>query len=333
MPMHSRDETITIQAADADRPSRRGWPSALGRGLGCRADRILSAMLDGVGRSTRREEIHDLLLRAARELTGSPRVELRPVGGPNRVLVSRSTPSPGAPLSLPIRFRGEPLGTLLVSPRGRSLPSATVSQLESLCAIAALADRLLGREPMLRLADPALPESRLKPRAMLLPILRQLILLARRRREPLTVLAIGLDRPAETVETILSVGGQSTIDPPLALLLGSLRESDLVVMEDSRTLVAVLPNASNLNAPIIAEAIQFAIGGASENAPGPEPTPALAIGIACLSDLVREADVLLDLALEALRRARLGAQGSIVIADQDGFTPCPFPRDESVKAG
>ncbi|QDV33651.1 nucleotidyl cyclase domain-containing protein [Tautonia plasticadhaerens] len=330
MPMPHRDATITVQADDPGRPPRMGWPPALGRTRACRADRILSAMLDGVGRSTRREEIHDLLLRAARALTGSNRVEVRPVGGPNRVLVSRSSPAPGEPVRLPVRFRGEPLGTLLVSPRGRRpIPPATVSQLESLCAIAALADRLLGREPLLRLADPSLPESRLKPRALLLPILRQLILLARRRREPLTVLAIGLDRPASMAEAILPAGGAGSVDPSISLVLGTLRESDLVVMDDPRTLIAVLPNASNLNAPMIAESILLAAAGATDD----EPTAPLAVGVAGLSDRVREADVLLDLAQEALRRARLRPGGGILVADQDSFTPGVLPKAEPVAVG
>jgi GGDEF domain-containing protein len=244
-------------------------------------------------------------------------------------MVSRSSPAPGAEVRLPIRYRGELVGTLLVFPRRRTLPTALVTSLESLCAIAAIGDRLLGREPMLRVADPSLPESRLRSRALLLPILRQLILLARRRREPISILAIGLDRPRSATDTIVAVEHLEAIDPAIAATLGTLRESDLVVHQDPRTLIAVLPNASLANAPIIAEAIIRAV----TEAMGPDPVPGLAVGIASLSAEVREADVLLDLALEALRRARLNAESPIIVADQGSFTPHLLPGDDASKAG
>jgi GGDEF domain-containing protein len=331
--VHHRDATITVQANDlqptSPRSARRRWAEALGWRQAPRPDRILSSFLASVGNATRREEIHDLLLRASRALTSAPRVEVRPLGGPTRVMVSRSSPTPGAEVRLPIRYRGELVGTLLVFPRGRTLPSATLTSLESLCSIAAIGDRLIGREPMLRVADPSLPESRLRSRALLLPILRQLILLARRRREPISILAIGLDRPQPAIETIVSVEHLEAIDPAIAATLGTLRESDLIVHQDSRTLVAVLPNASIRNASIIAEAIIRAVTEAMD----PEPAPGLAIGVVGLSDELREADVLLDVAVEALRRARLNAESPIIVADQGSFTPHLLPEGGASMAG
>jgi GGDEF domain-containing protein len=314
--------TIMTQLPESNEPKpkplRRRWAEALG--WAPRSSRVLPRFLDAVGASTRRDEVHNLLLQSAQELTGAPRVEIRPVGGPNRVLQSRSRfgQASETPLQLPIRYRSDLLGTLLVSPfQGRRIPSSVQAELETLCAISAIGDRLLGRERNLRISLPAETGTVLKPNAFLLPHLRQLVLLARRRREPLGVLAIGLPTPIESSGNTSVAISDGASDRITHAVLGTLRESDLVAQHDERTLIAVLPNASPSNTALIAETVARSILEVTDW----DEFARVAIGAACSPEDAREADVLLDVAMEALRRAREEGLGQIVVADRDAFLP------------
>ncbi|RUL88478.1 nucleotidyl cyclase domain-containing protein [Tautonia sociabilis] len=320
------DATITTQVSDLPAMTRSGWSPARFWPAFRGPHRSLSRFLSRVGSASRREEVHELFLRTAMELTGARRVELRPVGGARRILVTPSGGAfaPGEGFTMPVRYRGEELGSLTVWTRtGRRPRPSQVESLESLCAIAAIVDRLLGREPMLKLSAPPSPSADGRPRAMLLPFLRQLILLSRRRREPLTVFALGLDRPIGTPGEILSRAVDGASDPVLGAILDSIRESDLVVQDDPRTLIVVLPNASAVNAPLIAESVLRAADEAAENDCREGPC----IGVSCFPDDSREADVLIDVALEALRRARLSAEFRVVIANRSGSFPRIVPAE------
>lgn len=314
--------TIMTQLSESreprPRPLRRRWAEALG--LAPRSSLVLPRFLDAVGASTRRDEVHLLLLQSAQELTGAPRVEIRPVGGPNRVLQSRSLfgQASESPIQLPIRYRSDLLGTLLISPyQGRRIPASMRADLETLCAIAAIGDRLLGRERHLRLSLPAAASPGLKPNALLVPYLRQLLLLARRRREPLGVLAIGLPDLIDESTASSELISDGPSDRIITTVMGTLRESDLVVQHDDRTLIAVLPNASSENTALIAETVARSILEIT----GWDESSQVAIGASCTPDDAREADVLLDVAMEALRCAREAGLGQIVISDRDAFLP------------
>ncbi|MEW4567924.1 hypothetical protein AB1L88_08665 [Tautonia sp. JC769] len=322
--MHATINTSTImtQLPESDeprpRPFRRRWAEALG--WTPRSCRIVPRFLDAVGGSTQRDEVHKLLLQSAQEVTGAPRVEIRPVGGPNRVLQSRSLfgQASETPVEFPIRYRGDLLGTLLVSPfEGRRIPPSVRADLETLCAIAAIGDRLLGRERNLRIAIPSDPGVFVKPNAFLLPHLRQLVLLARRRREPLGVLAIGLPDSIEATGAAPLGSADPASDRILHAVLGTLRESDLVAQHDERTLIAVLPNASSDSTALIAETLARSILDVTDW----DEFARVAIGASCFPDDAREADVLLDVSMEALRRAREEGLGHIVIADREAFLP------------
>lgn len=323
-PMQATINTSTIMtqlpesSEPKPKPFRRRWAELFG--ISARSSLVLPRFLEAVGASTQRDEVHTLLLRSAQELTGAPRVEVRPVGGPNRVLQSRSLfgQASEASFQFPIRYRSDLLGTLLVSPyQGRRIPTSVQTDLETLCAIAAIGDRLLGRERHLRLSLPANPGSVLNPNPFLVPHLRQLVLLARRRREPLGVLAIGLPGQLDKSGAASVSIPDSASDRIPHAVMGTLRESDLVVHHDERTLIAVLPNASTENTNVIAETVARSILEVTDW----DDFTRVAIGAACSPDDAREADVLLDVAMDALRRAREEGLGQIVIADRDAFFP------------
>ncbi|WP_169976605.1 nucleotidyl cyclase domain-containing protein [Tautonia rosea] len=225
---------------------------------------------------------------------------------------------PGPPFQVPIRYRNELLGTLLISPiQGRRIPPSTRTDLETLCAIAAIGDRLLGRERLLRISLPGAGEPALKPNSLLIPYLRQLILLARRRREPLGVLAIGLPKLIENPGNASTTQPESESTLVINSVVRTLRESDLVVQHNERTLIAVLPNASSDNTALIAEAVARSILEVT----GWNECCQIAIGAACSPDDAQEADVLLDVAQESLRRSREEGLGQIVVADRNAFIP------------
>src|SRR5690606_18479677 len=104
---------------------------------------------------------------------------------------------------------------------------------------------------------------------------------------------------------------------------------DLVVQDDDRTLIAVLPNASAANAPLVAESVILAVAELTERL----GSSGVLVGVSSFPDSSREADVLLGVALEALRHAREAGLGRIVVADQDGFSPREVREDGAIRAG
>ena len=255
-----------------------------------------------------REEIHDALLAEVQERTGAERVLIQPRCGPRRIRTTARADGrddQGDGLTLPVQFRGERFGTLAIpGPRARKLPAATVEQLALLCELAAAAERALIAERSLRCSDPA-GSGRIHPPGLLLPFLRQLVSLARRRREPVSVLAIGAIREA--------------VDPLVGVVLEVVRESDLLVREGERTLIAVLPNASAVHAPQIAEAVLRAV--AEDEGPAATLADRLSIGVAVFPDAVRDGVGLLDLALGSLREAqRLGRRVEVAAPVADSPT-------------
>lgn len=316
------ESTITTQFPESSEsrhvPFFRRWTESIS--FSSKSSRVVSRFLQSVENATRRDEVHNLLLRSAQELTGAIRVEIRPVGGPRRVLTSRSFFGgiSEEQISLTIQYRDGVLGTLLLSPRsGRRITPSMIAHLETLCSIAAIGDRLLGRERQLTVSLATEREQPPTPNPLLLRFLRQLVLLARRRREPLGVLAIGLQPEDSLKATAL---GSNAVDPVAAAVMETLRESDLVVQNDEQTLIAVLPNASMVNTSLVAESVARAI----LDVQGWSELPRLAIGVACYPDDAQEADVLLDVAIEALRRSREEGIGQIVVADRDAFIPRTF---------
>lgn len=316
------ESTITTQFPESSEGQQvscfRRWAEAIR--FSSRSAKVVSRFLESVENATQRDEVHNLLLRAAQELTGAIRVEIRPVGGPRRVLTSRSLfgNASAEPTAFTINYRDGLLGTLLLSPRrGRRLTPSMIAHLETLCSIAAIGDRLLGRERQLKVSLTANHEPLPRPNPLLLKFLRQLVLLSRRRKEPLSVLAIGLQPGNPPKAMAQGSSAIDLIDPVAAAVMATLRESDLVVQNDDETLIAVLPNASMVNTSLVAESVARAI----LDVLGWSELPLLAIGAACYPDDAQEADVLLDVAIEALRRSREDGIGQIVIADRDAFVP------------
>lgn len=278
-----------------ERPRPRRRPSILRGGgrSGLEPGRLL-AFHRRLAEAATREEIHDALLAEVQERTGAERVLIQPRSGPRRIRTTANADGrddEGDGLTLPVQFRGERFGALAIpGPRARKLPGGTVEQLTLFCELAAAAERALIGERSLRCSDPV-GSGQIHPPGLLLPFLRQIVLLARRRREPVSVLAIGAVHEA--------------VDPLVGVVLDVIRESDLVVREGDRTLIAVLPNASAVHAPQIAEAILLAV--AEDEGPAASLADRLSIGVAVFPDAVRDGVGLLDLALGSLREAhRLG---------------------------
>ena len=269
-----------------------------------------------------RAELHESFVVLVQQVTGSPRVEFRPVGGPRRVRLCgspRDIIRAKSNLEWPLFYRGEPVGMLSIAVGpGCRLSRSMEDCLRSLCSLAAMADRVLAREYESRFSNLAQGRAVTHPRAILLPFLRQLVLLARRRREPLTIMAIGLDasvlhdRPADAHEMTERVANA---------VIGAIRESDLLVRDDDRTLVTVLPNSSAGNAPWIAESIVRAVAESQPEPAEGTPTASVSVGGSTYPDDARDAGLLLDIAFDALRRAMQTGPGRVVVANQEARPP------------
>ena len=257
---------------------------------------LISQAIEAISEARTREEVQDHLLDAAFELTRAVRAEVRSINGRSRAVVAESAQrvSSNPDVVVPIHYRDEQIGRLILTlGDGDRLDPTVIEHLHYLCSVAALSDRLIGRERHLQVSHVAARTLDANPGVLLLPFLRQLLLLARRRREPLTLLTIGAveGRPTTVGE------GDTAFGAMVEVVARTLRTSDLLVSNDDGVLIAVLPNSSALNAPVVAEAILQAVTGDSAS-------PEVAIGIATFPEDAREADLLLDAGLEALRNAR-----------------------------
>ena len=267
---------------------------------------LISQAIEAIAEARTREEVQDHLLDAAFALTRAVRAEVRSINGGARAVVAESSRGlPSTPdLEVPIHYRDEQIGRLILSLGDGDRPDPTVMEhLHYLCSVAAMSDRLIGRERNLQVSHVSAHHAESKPGVFLLPFLRQLLLLARRRREPLTLLTIG---PVEGLRP--GIGEDVAAESAMVEVVSrTLRNSDLLVKNDDGVLIAVLPNSSAINAPVVAEAILQAIAGDAA-------APKVAIGIATFPEDAREADLLLDAGLVALQNARTLGDRSIARA-------------------
>jgi len=305
----------------------RRWAEAAGRSR--RFDAFLDRFISETNAVTDRAELHALIVQRVLEWTGAARIELNPRGAPRRVGLAAGEAVAGSPdIVLPIRHNGEEVGILSVQfarPTDRKLDDLDRDHLKSLLAIAALHDRLLSLQRELRLSTAIGQSEGVLARPILMPFLRQSTRLAHRRREMLTVLAIGLDRESGVFKILGDGQLAGLIKVAGKAVRGRLRESDLVVQYEHGILVALLPNTSSKDVPVVAEAILGAVAADEDSSAYPVETT-VSIGAATFPDDAKEPDLLLDIALESLRKARAAGRGHVSIADG---VPFPASRDYS----
>lgn len=278
-------------------------------------DRMIRDFMDEASSASTRAEIHSILVRRARELTGALRIEWRPVGGPRRVCETAGARNArgSRQARIPVTYREKPIGWLTLTLPGRRLPQRRIEALAAIASVAALAERLVASRRELERSLASVGPDAVQP--TLMPFLRQLILLARRRREPLSLLAIGIgeDRGIGDLLGDRSVG--DAIAGVADCAASRLRESDLILRYDEGTLIAILPNAGARDVPSITDSLMRPPAERPASSPM-AAAPEFSIGASIFPDDASEPDLLVDAALNALARARSRGSGAVALADE-----------------
>ena len=296
------------------------------------------------------EEVRVELVRLASELTAASRVELfdeqngrtarRVASWPPTIPVEhtiegRSEPRgpiagalPGAVkertgpvvLQVPLRAGDGVVGVLRVTSRDRRSWSAqVVRRLETLCAIAASAERGLARSRL----DPTRPggsESIERgPTAHEASLLSAFLgfaqAQARRRHEPLSLIEVGVDRLESIRELLGDETAEAAIERVVRAVKATVRASDVVVRLEGGRIAVLLPNAEVENARMVAQAIRTSIARAGA-ATTTMPSLTVSIGLATYPDHAHDATTLRASAAATLAMAR--EQGT----DQVSVAPC-----------
>ena len=270
--------------------------------------RALREFAEGLGRAREPSEIRAGLVRAAVALAGADRAELLSEGGGPIIRWPGSSPDDSGAgadafrwLHTPIRFGGRSTGALrLRLPAGRRASAGVLRGLQSLATMAAAAELALhaGAADVPRSTRVGVPEA-LRDATFLEGFLPYAVAQARRRGEPLTLLAIATDR----LGAIAGLHGLQVADEAVgrvaAAVLGTLRSSDLVARLDDGRIFAVLSAVAADDAWPVAEAIRAAIAEAGR-ASTAMPALTATIGLAGYPDHAHDAITLRAAAAGAL---------------------------------
>ncbi len=214
------------------------------------------------------------------EMTAETRSEPRgPISGTvARSLLDRSGPFA---LQIPLKAGEVAYGTLrLTASSRRTWPSRVVRRLEILCAIAAAAERGLGR-PASQHSDGSSSDHPQGPHeaSILAAFLTFAQAQARRRHESLSLMEVVVDRLDSIRELLGNELAEAAIERVMRAIKSTIRASDVVARLDAGRIAVLLPNANVENAMRVAEAIRTAIartGAASTTMPALSATIALA---------------------------------------------------------
>ncbi len=221
-----------------------------------------------------------------------------PIAGPAaRAIKERPTP---LVLQLPLKAGDSSIGTLRLTGGGRRPWSPrVVRRLTTLCAIASAAERGLAR-PNRGDTDPGMgPHSSTILAAFLTFAQAQ----ARRRREPLSLMEVAVDRLDSIRELLGDELAEAAIERVSRAIKATVRASDVVTRLEAGRIAVLLPNASDENALKIAESIRVAIARA-EAASTTMPSLTVSIAVATYPDHAHDVATLRAAASSTLTKAR-----------------------------
>ncbi|HEU5115229.1 MAG TPA: diguanylate cyclase [Isosphaeraceae bacterium] len=300
------------------RPRR---PGILGRLAGwvrkwCRLPRpneadLLSDFADRVARASTTAEVRTALADAARRMS--------------RENSSEKGNGPG--LNLPLRFGGKSLSSLKLAVDPNQWSARQRFRLESLAALAAAAEIALGttrRPGSASVTDPVLdPATGLPSAAFLETHLTQALALAKRRKEPLVLMAVAL----EGLDRLRESDGAEFAGMALRLaaraVSSTLRASDLVVRLEGDRLAAVLPGAGKSDAIRVAEVLRRAVAEAGVASSVPTSLWA-SIGIAAYPDDAHSPQSLRTACEQALRQGEKSSR--LAYSSRSGLDTGGTPR-------
>jgi diguanylate cyclase (GGDEF)-like protein len=247
--------------------------------------------------------------------------------GDGRVVRDSLRLSPTVPVStdqfaeFPLRLRGRSFGSLRVVFEGtEALGPERYRRLTTLTVLAAAAeladvssDSTKARSPSVAPNATHDPATGFPNAAFLTPFLSYTLALSDRRREPVSLLSVGVDR----LSAIRELHGHDFADMVIGkigrIIAGTLRTSDLVARLDDGCLVAVLPGASSENALKVAESLRGAIA-VHGIATTKMPLLTASIGVATYPDHAGDPVALRSSAAAALVEARACGRNCVVAA-------------------
>jgi len=147
--------------------------------------------------------------------------------------------------------------------------------------------------------------------------LRQEVRAAKRYDQPVSLLLIDVDHFKTYNDTLGHPRGDALLREVSSLLLGMVREVDLVARYGGDEFAVAMPQAEKGSAAILAERLRKHLASAPfvEAATLPEQTLTISIGVACFPEDGATASELISSADRALYRAKRGGRNQVSVAD------------------
>jgi diguanylate cyclase (GGDEF)-like protein len=285
-------------------------------GANPRGDEPLHDFADFLAKSDDPASIQVALVRLAQRLSRSVRVELLRSETPGRtpecvaawpLPVANARPMRAEPLGVTLRLgielHGQRWGELQFAGRRSRFPARLVRRLTTLATMAAAAERAAKARWPAGLPGPFDAATGLYNEPFLKALLEHAVRQARRRKEPLTLLCLGID-PVETSGEIPRPRLTDAVMQVLAhAIVASLRLSDVLARLDAGHLAAILPGAAPRHHRTIASVLRRAIAEAAHATANPGSLE-ICLGFACYPADGETAESLLAAASLSLERTR-----------------------------
>ena len=256
-------------------------------------------------------QIEDELRRCARELAQVERASTREQQPGDERVETFDSASTSLRVAVPAG-QDRVLVLELSSDASRTWSEPLIRRLEVLARIAALGRRALSMNCL----GGDLETRGCQTSSFLWAFLPHALAQARRRREPLTLFCVGVDRLAAIREMHGLVTAEKAVGIVAATLVNTLRSSDVVARFDDGRVAAVLPNAGGRDALTVAEAVRRAIAKAGI-ASVDMPILTSSIGVACYPDDGEDAESLIKAAGAGLAKARGLGRDRVAVPDHE----------------
>ncbi|HEV3122471.1 MAG TPA: GGDEF domain-containing protein [Isosphaeraceae bacterium] len=285
-------------------------------GANLRGDGPLHEFADFLAHADDPAAIQVALVRLAQRLSRSARVVLLRVETPGRtaepvavwpIPVANARPmraeTLGVTLRLGVELHGHRWGELQFAGGRSRWPARLVRRLTTLATIAAAAERAARARRPAGLPTPFDAATGLYNEPFLKALLEHAVRQARRRKEPLTLLCLGI-APADTsgerprprlTDSVMQVLARAVV--------ASLRLSDVLARLDAGHLAAILPGTAPGHHRTIASVLRRAIAEAAHATANPGPLE-ISLGFACYPADGETAESLLAAASLSLERTR-----------------------------
>jgi diguanylate cyclase (GGDEF)-like protein len=236
------------------------------------------------------------------------------------------TPDIDSVLAVPLKRGGEPVGAVVLGARGRDVFEETERKLFGILA-SLIATSLLNAQKHRATEERASTDALtgLANRQKFREFFQQQSALAKRSKQPLSLLIMDLDHFKKVNDTYGHPAGDAVLKQMAAILKAQSRETDLPSRYGGEEFVAVLVNTTRKDATRMAERIRKAVAGHAFEIPdGRTIKCTVSIGGATLPDDTSKEDQLTERADKALYGAKSGGRNRVQqycdLPDREGTT-------------